>query len=176
MSDIKGILIREEEIHSKIKELGEKITQDYKERDLLLVGILKGAVVFLADLMRKIELPVSYDFMDVSSYEGSTTTGEVRILKDLSTSVEGKDILIVEDIIDTGLTLNYLTKVLQERGAQSVSIVTLLSKPKRRRINVFVKYVGFEIPDEFVIGYGMDYDDKYRNLPDICILDESNLS
>ncbi|MDO5715201.1 MAG: hypoxanthine phosphoribosyltransferase [Tissierellia bacterium] len=173
MSDIKKVLITETEIQEKISELAKKITTDYKDKDLLLVGILKGAIVFMADLMREIKLPLTFEFMDIVSYEGSTTTGEVRILKDLSTSVEGKDILIVEDIIDTGLTLNYLTQVLKSRGAHSVSIVTLLSKPKRRRIDIFVKYVGFEIPDEFVIGYGMDFNEKYRNLPNISILDES---
>lgn len=171
MYTIKKVLLSEEEIAQKVNELGERITQDYQDKELVLIGILKGAVVFMADLMRRIELPLTYDFMDVSSYEGTTTTGEVRILKDLSTSVEGKDILIVEDIIDTGLTLNYLVKILRERGAQSVTIVTLLSKPKRRRIDLFVKYMGFEIPDEFVVGYGMDYLDKYRSLPNICVLD-----
>ena len=127
----------------------------------------------MADIMRKIDLDLEYDFMDVSSYQGTRSMGEVRILKDISTSIVGKDILIVEDIIDTGITLSYLTKVLKSRGANSIEIVTMLSKPSRRKIDLPVKYNGFEIEDYFVIGYGMDYDEKYRALPYIGILDES---
>lgn len=173
MSDIKKVLITEEEIQNKVKELGEKITEDYRDKDLFLLGILKGAVPFMADIMRKIDLDLEYDFMDVSSYQGTRSMGEVRILKDISTSIVGKDILIVEDIIDTGITLSYLTKVLKSRGANSIEIVTMLSKPSRRKIDLPVKYNGFEIEDYFVIGYGMDYDEKYRALPYIGILDES---
>lgn len=173
MSDIKEVLITEEEIQNKVKELGERITEDYRDKDLFLLGILKGAVPFMADIMRKIDLDLEYDFMDVSSYQGTRSMGEVRILKDISTSIVGKDILIVEDIIDTGITLSYLTKVLKSRGANSIEIVTMLSKPSRRKIDLPVKYNGYEIEDHFVIGYGMDYDEKYRALPYIGILDES---
>ncbi|MDU7115638.1 MAG: hypoxanthine phosphoribosyltransferase [Peptoniphilus harei] len=173
MSDIKEVLISEEEIQNKVKELGKKITEDYRDRNLFLLGILKGAVPFMADIMRRIDLDLEYDFMDVSSYQGTRSLGEVRILKDISTSIVGKDILIVEDIIDTGITLNYLTKVLKSRGANSIEIVTMLSKPSRRKVDLPVKYNGFEIEDNFVIGYGMDYDEKYRALPYIGILDES---
>lgn len=173
MSDIKEVLITEEEIQNKVKELGKKITEDYRGKDLFLLGILKGAVPFMADIMRKIDLDLEYDFMDVSSYQGTRSMGEVRILKDISTSIVGKDILIVEDIIDTGITLSYLTKVLKSRGANSIEIVTMLSKPSRRKIDLPVKYNGYEIEDHFVIGYGMDYDEKYRALPYIGILDES---
>lgn len=173
MSEIKEVLISEEEIQNKVKELGKKITEDYRDKNLFLLGILKGAVPFMADIMRKIDLDLEYDFMDVSSYQGTRSLGEVRILKDISTSIVGKDILIVEDIIDTGITLNYLTKVLKSRGANSIEIVTMLSKPSRRKVDLPVKYNGFEIEDDFVIGYGMDYDEKYRALPYIGILDES---
>ncbi len=173
MSDIKEVLITEEEIQNKVKELGERITEDYRDKDLFLLGILKGAVPFMADIMRKIDLDLEYDFMDVSSYQGTRSMGEVRILKDISTSIVGKDILIVEDIIDTGITLSYLTKVLKSRGANSIEIVTMLSKPSRRKIDLPVKYNGYEIEDHFVIGYGMDYDEKYRALPYIGILNES---
>lgn len=173
MSDIKEVLISEEEIQNKVKELGKKITEDYRDKNLFLLGILKGAVPFMADIIRKIDLDLEYDFMDVSSYQGTRSLGEVRILKDISTSIVGKDILIVEDIIDTGITLNYLTKVLKSRGANSIEIVTMLSKPSRRKVDLPVKYNGFEIEDNFVIGYGMDYDEKYRALPYIGILDES---
>ena len=173
MSDIKEVLISEEEIQNKVKELGKKITEDYRDKNLFLLGILKGAVPFMADIMRKIDLDLEYDFMDVSSYQGTRSLGEVRILKDISTSIVGKDILIVEDIIDTGITLNYLTKVLKSIGANSIEIVTMLSKPSRRKVDLPVKYNGFEIEDNFVIGYGMDYDEKYRALPYIGILDES---
>lgn len=173
MSDIKEVLFTEEEIQNKVRELGEKITEDYRGKDLFLLGILKGAVPFMADIMRRIDLDLEYDFMDVSSYQGTRSMGEVRILKDISTSIVGKDILIVEDIIDTGVTLSYLTKVLKSRGANSIEIVTMLSKPSRRQIELPVKYNGYEIEDNFVIGYGMDYDEKYRALPFIGILDES---
>ena len=143
--DIKEVLYSEEEIQNKVKELGEKITEDYKGKNLFLLGILKGAVPFMADIMRRIDLDLEYDFMDVSSYKGTRSLGEVRILKDISTSIVGKDILIVEDIIDTGITLSYLTKVLKSRGANSIEIVTMLSKPSRRKVELPVKYNGYEI-------------------------------
>ena len=171
--DIKEVLYSEEEIQNKVKELGEKITEDYEGKNLFLLGILKGAVPFMADIMRRIDLDLEYDFMDVSSYKGTRSLGEVRILKDISTSIVGKDILIVEDIIDTGITLSYLTKVLKSRGANSIEIVTMLSKPSRRKVELPVKYNGYEIDDHFVIGYGMDYNERFRGLPYIGILDES---
>lgn len=170
---IKSILVSEEEIAEKVKELGQQISKDYKGKDLILVGILKGAAIFMSDLARKIDMPVGMDFMAVSSY-GKTylSTGEVRIIKDLDYSVENKDILIIEDIIDTGYTLAYLTDNLNKRGANSVKICTLLDKPERRKVDVPVDYLGFAIPDEFVVGYGLDYAEKYRNLPYVAALRE----
>ena len=172
INDIEQVLITEEEIKEKIKLLGEKISNDYKDSDnLLLVGVLKGAVVFMADLIRHIDIPLNIDFMAVSSYGSSTeSSGVVRILKDLDETVEGKDILIVEDIIDSGLTLNYMCDILRSRKPNSIKICTLLDKPSRRKIDLKVDYTGFEIPDYFVVGYGLDYAEKYRNLPDICVL------
>ncbi|QQY80891.1 hypoxanthine phosphoribosyltransferase [Keratinibaculum paraultunense] len=170
---IKDILLTEEEIEAKVKELGKQITEDYKGKNLMLVGILKGAVIFMADLAKSIKIPVLIDFMAVSSYgNSSTSTGIVRIIKDLDCSIEDKDILIVEDIIDTGLTLSYLTDNLKKRGAKSVKICTLLDKPDRRKAEVPVDYRGFIIPDEFVVGYGLDYAEQYRNLPYIAALKE----
>lgn len=172
-SDIKEILIDEKTVQSRIKELGQEITEDYKGKNLLLVGILKGAVIFMSELCKNIKLPLTIDFMAVSSYgESSTSTGEVRIVKDLDFSVKDKDILIVEDIIDTGLTLAYLTDNLRKRGANSVKIVTLLDKVDRRNIEVAVDYLGFEIPDEFIVGYGLDYAERYRNFPFVAALKE----
>lgn len=172
INDIEQVLITEEEIKEKIKELGEKISNDYKDSDnLLLIGVLKGAVVFMADLIRHIDIPLNIDFMAVSSYGSSTeSSGVVRILKDLDETVEGKDILIVEDIIDSGLTLSYMCDILRSRKPNSIKICTLLDKPSRRKIDLKVDYTGFEIPDYFVVGYGLDYAEKYRNLPDICVL------
>ncbi|NLC04741.1 MAG: hypoxanthine phosphoribosyltransferase [Tissierellia bacterium] len=170
---IKSILVSEEEIRVKVKELGEIITNDYRDKELIVVGILKGAVVFMSDLCREIKLPILMDFMAVSSYgKSSLSTGEVRIIKDLDFSVENKHVLIVEDIIDTGYTLSYLTDNLRKRGAQSVKIVTLLDKPDRRQADVPVDYLGFEIPDEFVVGYGLDYAEQYRNLSYVAALKE----
>lgn len=175
MTEIKEILFTREEIQKKVQELGKIISNDYKGKKLILVGILKGAVPFMADLMREIDLDLEYDFMDVSSYSGTTSVGEVRILKDISTHIEGKDVLFVEDIIDTGLTLSYLADLFKSRAANSVAITTLLSKPKRRKIDIYVKYIGYEIEDKFVVGYGMDYNEKFRSLPYIGVLDESIL-
>lgn len=175
MTEIKEILFTREEIQKKVQELGKIISNDYKGKKLILVGILKGAVPFMADLMREIDLDLEYDFMDVSSYSGTTSVGEVRILKDISTHIEGKDVLFVEDIIDTGLTLSYLTDLFKSRAANSVAITTLLSKPKRRKIDIYVKYIGYEIEDKFVVGFGMDYNEKFRSLPYIGVLDESIL-
>lgn len=171
--DIREILISEEKLQSKVKELGAKITEDYKDKDLLLVCVLKGAVIFVSDLMRNIDLPLDIDFMAISSYGSNTqSSGVVRILKDLNTSIEGRDVLIVEDIIDSGLTLSYLVDNLKSRGPASVSICTILDKPDRRKTSLDIKYTGFQVPDEFVVGYGLDYAEKYRNLPYIAVLKE----
>lgn len=171
--DIKEVLLTKEEIAARVEEIGQQISKDYKDKELLLIGVLKGAFVFLGDLIRHIDIPVQIDFMAVSSYGSSTeSSGVVRILKDLEATIEGKDILIVEDIIDTGLTLNYLVGNLESRGAKSVSICTLLDKPERRKVNMELKYKGFDIPDEFIVGYGLDYAEKYRNLDQIYILKE----
>jgi len=170
---IKEVLLSEEEIKERVKELGAQITEDYKDKDLVVIGILKGAVIFMAELVKNIDLPLAIDFMAVSSYgKSAISTGEVRIIKDLDFSVEGKDILIVEDIIDTGLTLNYLMEILTKRGAKSVKICTLLDKIERRTVGVNVDYQGFDIPNEFVVGYGLDYAEHFRNLPYIGSLKE----
>ncbi|MBC7087378.1 MAG: hypoxanthine phosphoribosyltransferase [Tissierellales bacterium] len=170
---IKEILITEEEIKKRVKELGDEISKDYIGKEPVVLGILKGAVVFLSDLIREIKIPINIDFMAVSSYgKSSVSTGEVRIIKDLDYSVEDKDIIIVEDIIDTGLTLGYLKELLVKRGAKSVKICTLLDKPERRKIEIDVDYMGFKIPDEFIIGYGLDYNEKYRNYPFVASLKE----
>jgi hypoxanthine phosphoribosyltransferase len=170
-NDLREILFSEARLQEKVKEIGRSITADYQGRDLVLIGILKGAVPFIADLMRAIDLPLTYDLMAVSSYGASTkSTGTVRILKDIGLSVEHKDVLIVEDIIDTGLTLQYLRDNLQSRQPRSLKICTLLDKPSRRKVAIKADYNGFEIPDAFVVGYGLDYAEKYRNLPYLGIL------
>ncbi len=172
-NDIKEILISEKDILERVKELGEEITRDYKDKDLIVVGILKGAVVFMAELCKRLDMPINMDFMSVSSYGlSSESTGEVKIIKDLDASVAGKDILIVEDIIDTGLTLSYLTDNLRKRGANSVKIVTLLDKPNRINAEIKVDYLGFEVPNEFIVGFGLDYAEMYRNLPYVASLKE----
>lgn len=176
-NDVKEVLITYEELQKKIKEIGKNITRDYQGKELMLVGVLKGAFMFLGDLAKNIEIPLTIDFMAVSSYGNSTeSSGVVRILKDLEGSIEGKDILLVEDIIDTGLTLNYLVNNLRSRGATSVKICTLLDKPERRLVNLELAYKGFDIPDEFVVGYGIDFAEGYRNLSDICVLKEEAYS
>jgi len=170
-NNILKILISKEELQQKVKELGKMITEDYKDKDLMIVGVLKGCVIFLSDLIREIDLPLTMDFMVVSSYGSSTkSSGVVRIIKDLEKDIAGKDVLIVEDIVDTGLTLNYLVDYLKSRNANSVKICTLLEKPDRRKAQVELEYVGFRIPDEFVVGYGLDYAEVYRNLPFVCVL------
>ena len=169
--DVLRVLLSEDEIREKVRELGGKITADYKNSNLMLVTVLKGAVVFLADLMRQIDVPAEIDFMVVSSYgSGVKSSGVVKIVKDLDVPLAGKDILIVEDILDSGLTLSYIKELLESRGPRSIRIATLLDKPSRRKVDLQADYVGFTIPDEFVIGYGLDYDEKYRNLPYIGIL------
>ena len=171
MPDVKEVLIPSSDIQEKLTEIGERITEDYRGKRLLLVGVLRGAVIVLGDLMRKIDLPCEIDFMDISSYgTGTSSSGVVRILKDLEEDITDRHVLVVEDIIDTGLTLSYLLRSLQARKPASLQIFALLSKPSRRRAELDVKYLGFEVPDEFVVGYGLDFAGAYRNLPDICIL------
>lgn len=169
--NIQEVLITKEEIQARTKELGAQITKDYEGKDLLVICILKGALPFMADLIREIQLPLSIDFMAVSSYgDATTSSGAVMILKDLETNINGRNVLIVEDIIDTGLTLKYLVENLQARKPASLKICTLLDKPDRRKVDIKVDYKGFQIPDAFVVGYGLDFAELYRNLPDICIL------
>ncbi|SFA49389.1 hypoxanthine phosphoribosyltransferase [Parageobacillus thermantarcticus] len=169
--DIQKILITEQQIQEKVKELGKLLTEEYEGRFPLAVGVLKGAMPFMADLLKHIDTYLEMDFMDVSSYGNATvSSGEVKILKDLNTSVEGRDILIIEDIIDSGLTLSYLVDLFRYRKANSIKIVTLLDKPSGRKTNIQADYTGFIVPDEFVVGYGLDYGEKYRNLPYIGVL------
>jgi hypoxanthine phosphoribosyltransferase len=169
--DIQEILFSEEVLTKRIKELAGEINKDYEGKDLVVVGILKGSVIFAAELIKNISIPCEIDFMAVSSYGSSTeTSGVVRILKDLDNNIEGKDILVVEDIVDTGVTLTYLLKYLQARKANSIEIISLLNKQARRTSDLEVKYIGFEVPDGFIVGYGIDYAEKYRNIPFIGIL------
>src|SRR5881397_186661 len=171
-ADVADIVVSEAQIAAKVAELGSRISADYAGRTLTLVSVLKGSLPFMADLMRAIALPLRIDLMEVSSYGGSTTesSGLVRILKDLSASIEGEDGLIVEDIIDTGLTLNYLIRYLRGKNPKSLRICTLLDKPARRLVEIPVDYIGFEIPDQFVVGYGLDYGEVYRNLRFVGVL------
>ena len=170
--DLDRILLTREEIAAKVKELGQRITRDYAGKKPVLVCILKGASVFFSDLIREIDLPMTLDFMAISSYGSATkTSGVVRILKDLDNDILGKDVIVVEDIVDSGITLSYLSKTLMQRGAKSLRIATLLDKPARRKVtDLKVDYMCFDIPDAFVVGYGLDYDQVYRNLPDIGVL------
>ena len=169
--DVEEILLDTATIDARVAELGAQLSADYAGRDPVLVSVLKGSLVFLADLMRAMDLPSSIDLMEVSSYGGGTeTSGQVRILKDLSKPIEGRDVIVVEDIIDTGLTLNYLLRYLAERHPASIKICCLLDKPARRLAEIPIDYRGFTIPDRFVIGYGLDYDERYRNLPYIGVL------
>ena len=171
LNDIKNVLITEEELKKTVKELGAKITEDYKDKNLFLITVLKGAVVFLGDLMRAIECPCEIEFMVTSSYgSGTVSTGNVKIVKDIDVPLEDKDVLIVEDILDSGLTLNFLMDLLRNRNPKSIEICTLLDKPSRRVADIQAKYTGRQIPDEFVVGYGLDYDEKYRNLSFIGVL------
>ena len=170
--DIKNVLVSEEQLKAKVAELGAQISKDYKGKNLVLVSILKGSVVFMADLMRAISILCNIDFMVVSSYGGSntTTSGLVKIIKDLDGDLSGKDVLIVEDILDTGVTLSNLVPMLKMRNPSSVKICTILDKPSRRKADIAPDYEGFQVPDEFVVGYGLDYDEKYRNLPYVGVL------
>lgn len=169
--DIESVLIPAEDIDAKVAELAARVSADYAGREVLLVGVLKGALLILADLMRHLEIPVSIDFMAVSSYGAATSSsGVVRILKDLDADIEGQHVIIVEDIVDSGLTLDYLVKNLRSRKPASLEVLTLLTKPSRREVDLPVKYVGFEVPDVFVVGYGLDYAERYRNLPCVATL------
>jgi hypoxanthine phosphoribosyltransferase len=170
-SHIQEVLIDQASLEARITELAKRISADYAGADLLLVGVLKGALLFIVDLARAVDLPVEMDFMAISSYGAATeTSGVVRILKDLEASIEGRHVLVVEDIIDSGLTLNYIVEHLRNRGPASIKICALLSKPARRRVDVVIDYHGFEIPDKFVVGYGLDFRQRYRNLPFVGVL------
>ncbi|MCF2670014.1 hypoxanthine phosphoribosyltransferase [Butyricicoccus pullicaecorum] len=170
-NDIQEVLFSEAQLDAKVSELGARISKDYEGKNPLIVSVLKGSYVFMADLTRKITIPCNIDFMAVSSYgNGTKTTGEVQIIKDIGSKIDGRDLVIVEDILDSGVTLSFLMKILKARGANSIRLCTLLSKPERRKVDVPIDYLGFEIPDEFVVGYGLDYAEKYRNLPYIGIL------
>jgi len=166
------VLVTAEDLQRRVAELGEQISSDYAGRPLLLVGVLKGAVFFLSDLMRYIDIPVEIDFMAVASYGSATdSSGVVRILKDLDAAIEGRDVLIVEDIVDSGLTLQYLLRNLGSRNPRTLEVCALLTKPERRKVDLPTRYVGFEIPDRFVVGYGLDYAERHRNLPFVAVLD-----
>ena len=170
-NDIKEVLFSEDELRDKVRQMGAKISNDYSGRELILIGVLKGSVIFMSDLIKTISIPCKMDFMAVSSYGTSTeTSGVVRILKDLDFEIQGKDVLIVEDIIDSGVTLKYLIKYLSARKPNSLEIACLLNKPDRRRVEIEVKYLGYDVPDHFLVGYGLDYAEKYRNLPFVGIL------
>jgi hypoxanthine phosphoribosyltransferase len=175
--DVSEVLIDEEALQRRIAELGEEISADYAGRNLLLIGVLKGAVFFMADLMRRVTVPCEIDFMAISSYGGQAdTSGVVRILKDLDMNIKGRHVLVVEDIIDSGLTLSYLMRNLRSREPGSLEICALMTKPSRREIDVPVRYVGFEIPNRFVIGYGLDFGERYRNLPYVGVLNPDLVS
>ena len=171
LDDIERVLLPEEKLKSMVARLGEQISRDYQGKSLFLISVLKGSVVFMADLMRAITVPCRIDFMSVSSYgSGVKTSGVVKIIKDLDEDVEGRDLLVVEDILDSGMTLSYILKLLSSRKPNSIRLCTLLDKPERRKVDIKADYVGCEVPDEFVVGYGLDYDEKYRNLPFVGVL------
>lgn len=171
LDDIQSVLLTEKQLEKRVEELGEAISRDFAGKDVVFIGVLKGCFIFMADLMRHVTIPCSMDFMAVSSYGGGTvTTGAVKINKDLSQNIEGKHVIFVEDILDSGVTLSYLKNYLMVRKPASISIATLMDKPARRRADVKADYAGFEVPDAFVVGYGLDYDERYRNLPFVGIL------
>ena len=171
MKDIEEVLYSQETLRSVVQSLGDQISADYKDRNLLMVSILKGSIVFMSDLMRSISIPCEIDFMAVSSYgSGVKSSGTVRILKDLDRDIHGYDVLIVEDILDSGMTLNYLMDLLYARNPNSIRICTLFDKPERRKVDIYPDYKGLEVPDKFIVGYGLDYDEKYRNLPFVGVL------
>jgi hypoxanthine phosphoribosyltransferase len=172
-SQVGEILVQRDELEHRVRELAEEVSRDYADRELLLVGVLKGAVFFLSDLMRHLDVDCEVDFMAVSSYGSSTdSSGVVRILKDLDVSIEGRHVLIVEDIVDSGLTLSYLLRTLRARNPASLEVCALLTKPERRKVELPIRYVGFEIPNRFAIGYGLDHAERFRNLPFVAVLEE----
>lgn len=172
--DIKSVLLSEEQLKEKVVSIGKRISEDYKGKELILVGVLKGSVPFMADLIKYIDIPCKMDFMAVSSYGNSTeSSGVVRIIKDLDFEIENKEVLVIEDIVDSGITLKYLKEYLRAKRPSNVEVACLLNKPERRKVDVDVKYLGFDVPDEFLVGYGLDYAEMYRNLPFIGILKES---
>ena len=172
--DMEKVLLSQQQIREKVEELGVQISQDYAGKEPVLVSVLKGAFIFMADLCRAITIPCSMDFMAVSSYgAGTESSGRVRIIKDLDTIIQNKHVILVEDVLDSGITLHYLIQLLRQRQPASLRLVTLLDKPARRRAQVDVDYCGFQVPDAFLVGYGLDYGEKYRNLPDVCILKRS---
>lgn len=174
LQDIDRVLISEEELANIVRDLGDRISEDYKGKDLLLVSVLKGSVIFMADLMRAIKIPCNIDFMAVSSYgSGTKSSGVVKIIKDLDSSIEGKDLLIVEDILDSGRTLSYIREILNARNPSSIRICTLFDKPDRREVDLYADYIGSRVPNEFIVGYGLDYNEYYRNLPYIGALKKS---
>ncbi len=172
--DIEQVFYSEEQLAQVVRRIGKEISRDYAGKDLLLVGILKGSVVFMTDLMRALDIPCGIDFMVVSSYgAGTTTSGVVQIIKDIGQSIEGRDVLLVEDILDSGMTLSYVTRMLKTRNPASIRVCTLLDKPARRKADIQADYKGYDVPDEFIVGYGLDYNEKYRNLPYIGVLKRS---
>jgi len=166
------LLINKEEIKNKVKELAEKINKDYKEKEPILIGILNGCFVFMADLVRELKIPVEIDFVKIRSYAGTETTGKIEMKLDIERDIRNKDVIIIEDIVDTGLTLNYLVKYLKRKGAKSIKICALLDKPKRRRVDIKIDYLGFKIPNLFVVGYGLDVDERFRELPEIYYIEQ----
>jgi len=170
-NDIEKVLITKEEIAERIKELGEQITKDYNGEEVIVIGVLKGSALFMADLIRNMDLPIQIDFLVASSYGGSTeSSGNVKIIKDINVDVHDKHVMMVEDIIDTGITMKNLKKIFSVRQCKSFKICTLLDKKERRKVEIDADYIGFDVPNEFVVGYGLDYDGKYRNIPEICVL------
>ena len=170
LNDIENVLISKDEIESRVAEMGRRITADFRDKDPIFVGVLKGCFIFMADLMRHVDIKCTMDFMAVSSYSGTSSTGAVKINKDLGQDIEGRHVIIVEDILDSGVTLSYLKHYLMGRNPASIRIATLLDKPSRRKAEVFADYSCFEVPDAFVVGYGLDYNERYRNLPYIGVL------
>ncbi len=173
--NIERILVAKDEIQEMCQRLGREITEDYRGKKVILICVLKGAFVFLADLIREIDLPCEVDFMSVSSYSGQHTTGVVKIIKDLDTDIAEKHVIIVEDIVDSGLTLKHLSELLKTRNPASIRICTAFDKPSRRKVEIFVDYVGMEIPDEFIVGYGLDLGERYRNLPEVAVLSTAEI-
>ncbi|MDX1357461.1 MAG: hypoxanthine phosphoribosyltransferase [Clostridia bacterium] len=173
LDDVKKVLIKKDEIDAMVKRLADQISRDYEGRELVLIGVMKGCLIFLADLLRNISIPVEFGTITASSYgSGTVSSGQIKIVNDIDVKIKGKDVIIVEDLVDTGLTLNYLKEFLELRDPASVSICVAFDKPSRRKQPIATDYKGMDIPDEFIVGYGLDFDEKYRNLPEICVLKE----